>query len=116
MKNITRKRVGLKSIILFYFPRVPFIAVLRCFSRFGMPEHPVADTVPDVSHELVTARLWVLTPGSFHEIVGRIIEEHILIAYYLLEHGCGAMRAPYVIAQSPANVVEIVVLKGPVKI
>ena len=116
VKHVARKRIGLERILGFPFSCIAFIAVPGRFGRLGVPEHPVTDTVPDIAHELVASCLRCLATGPLHEIVRRVVEEHVLVADDLLKHGGGTVPTIDIIAQSPANVVEIVVLEGTVQI
>jgi len=116
VKDVAREGIGLERVVGVDLARVTFIAVFGRLCRLRVPEDPVADPVPYVTQILVAPGVRRLPPGALHEGVGCVVEEHVLVADDLLEHGRRTGPVPDVLAEAPADIVEEVVLVAAVQV
>src|SRR5690606_10795815 len=79
-KNVSTKSVRLQRILILGFARILLVSGKRRFRRHGVPEHPVADTAPDVAEIFVASRLRSLPACSLYKVVRGVVEKSILIA------------------------------------
>src|SRR5215467_12181966 len=97
-------------------PRAPGVAFRLGPGRVGVAEDVLAHSVPDVGEVLVSAGRGRLAARTLVVVVGRVLEEGVLVTVDLLEGGAVHQWVARLLRFSPGDVVEVVVLEGAVEI